>query len=184
MIKNITKSSITIKLQNWLMGDKQAGLELFHQTYEKLVSIAGKQRYKTVQITLTPAEVVHESYFRLNQAITNSKPQNSVEYFRLAAHVFKLTCIDYLRAKLAKKRNLSELTNEIKSQIEDDKSLLQILIILEKLEKEHEIQAIAFQLHYITGLTIEETAQMLKCSKATVSRHITFARHWLASKLR
>lgn len=182
MQENI-KGQVTCDLESWINGNQAAGLRVFENTYTSLVSIAGAHRNRVGNITITPNEVVHDAYTRLVDAAKNSKPRNSLEFYRLAAHVFRLTCIDYLRVKLAKKRNLKNVVNEFPTFFEDDKNLLNIFILLDEFEGKHQKQAIAFELNKIIGFSLGETAELTSTSKATVSRDIKFARHWLAARL-
>lgn len=174
---------ITLDLESWLEGDREAGIRVFENTYSNLVKIANVHKNRVGNITLTPNEVVHEAYTRLFEASNNSKPPDSLAFYRLAARVFRLTCIDYLRAKLAQKRNLQNSFNDLPAYIEDDRNLLQIFMLLEELESKFAKQAMAFELNKIIGFSLEETSQLTNSSKATVSRNIKFSRHWLASRL-
>ncbi len=174
---------ITQDLESWLNGNEQAGIRIFQNTYSRLVSIAGVQRNNIGEITLTPNEVVHEAYMRLLKAVENSKPQNSLQFYRLSSRVFRLTCIDYLRKKLTKKRDAQAANLELETYTKDNLNILQIFIVLDELEIKHPRQAMAFELHKIIGFNLAETAEITSSSKATVSRDVNFARHWLASKI-
>lgn len=173
---------ITQDLESWLNGSHMAGIRVFQNTYQRLVSVASLQRNKVGNLTLTPTEVVHEAYSRLVNAIQSAQPKNSLQLYRLAAHVFRITCIDYLRAKLALKRDTSMTNLDVQDPI-DDMSLLQILMLLEEFEEKFERQATVFQLNKVIGFSLDETAELTKSSKATISRDLNFARHWLASRL-
>ncbi len=177
------KGQITQDLESWLEGNQAAGMRVFENTYASLVKIASANRNRVGNITITPNEVVHEAYSRLIDATINSKPQNSLEFYRLSAHVFRLTCIDYLRTKLAKKRNINAAALELPTYIEDDRNVLQLFMLLDEFESKFEKQATAFELNKIIGFSLAETSEIVKQSKATVSRDIKFARHWLASRL-
>ncbi len=179
----LKKGQITIDLNSWMDGDQQAGLRVFEIAYERLISIASYQRKKVGNVTISPTEVVHEAYSRLVKATKNSTPKNSLEFYRLSAHVFKLTCIDYLRVKLSLKHNSRGINLEMTKYNSDDVNLLQILILLEDFEAKFVRQSLVFQLNKIMGFSLDETAKMTNSSKATVSRDLNFARHWLVSKL-
>ena len=181
-IKALKSNDLTIDLESWLSGNQDAGIRIFQKAYKRLITIASFQRNKIGNLTITPTEVVHEAYTRLTDAMHKSKPKNSLEFYRLSSHVFRFTCIDYLRKKLRIKRkekiNLPEQDN-----INDNMNLLQILMLIEEFESKFERQATIFQLSKIIGFSLEETARLTKNSKATVSRDLKFARHWLAARL-
>lgn len=179
--KNI--GQITQDLERWFNGSSDASARVFENSYIRLVTIAKSHRYKVGDITITPNEIVHEAYVRLITATENSKPHDSLSFYRLAAHVFRLTCIDYLRAKLASKRKLQDTITQLPNKTDDNKELLNLVILLEEFEEEYERPSMAFQLNKIIGFSLNETAQIMETSKATLSRDIKFARHWLANKL-
>ena len=182
-LQNINKGQITQDLESWLNGSQQAGIRIFQNAYSRLVLIAGAQRKNIADITLSANDVVHEAYSRLLSAMENSKPENSLQFYRLSAHVFRLTCIDYLRSKMAHKRDAQSVNHETLPYTKDDENLLQIFMLLEELEKNYHRQADVFELNKIIGFSLQETAELTGSSKATVSRDINFARHWLASRL-
>ena len=178
-----SSGQITQDLESWLNGSQQAGIRIFQNAYNRLVSIASLQRNHVGDITLTPNDVVHEAYSRLLKAMENSKPENSLQFYRLSARVFRLTCIDYLRTRLAQKRDAKQANAEIQTFTQNEVSVLQIFMLFEELEKSYPRQAQVFELNKIIGFSLAETAELIGSSKATVSRDINFARHWLASRL-
>ncbi len=174
---------ITLDLQSWLNGNQAAGIRVFENTYQRLIAVANLQRDKVGDLTITPTEVVHEAYSRLVDAIQTGKPKTSLDLYRLSAHVFRLTCIDYLRAKLADKRDVRLAHSDQTEQSAEDVNMLHILMLIEEFETKFARQATIFQLTKVMGFSIEETAKLTNNSKATISRDLNFAKHWLASKL-
>lgn len=179
-----SKGQLTIKLQSWCKGNIQAGKEVIQISYQRLVSMAGQAHINIQGLSLNPQEVVHESFERLQKAVQQNPPTDSIAFYNLASHVLHNTCVDLLRKKLAIKRRPPENGSTVTNlSTPADHSMYQLLHLLETLEQLHPRQAQSFKLHCVAGFTIEETASMTTTSEATVSRDVTFSRHWLAAKL-
>lgn len=177
--------SITRHIHRWVEGDKSAEAELFRQTYNRLKQIARNQLGSQAPLTLTPTEVVHETYLRLLQGLGHNPPENRRAFYRLAAHVMRRVCIDYLRARSAKKRHgqKSNLPVEDLGANNDELQLLTILEAVDQLEAAYPRPARAFELRFVLGFTKEESADIIEVSSATLSRDVRFARHWLVSRI-
>lgn len=178
------QGQFTIKLHDWQAGNTDAGKEVIEMAYQRLVSIATQAHRKIQGLSINPHEVVHESYQRIQSAVQLNPPKDRVAFFNLANQVIHNTCVDLLRKKLAFKRspNLGTAATR-KTHVSADHSLYQMLLLLEELTQLHARQAQSFKLHCVIGFTLTETAEMTEVSEATVSRDVTFSRHWLAAKL-
>lgn len=177
--------TITRNLEKWMAGDKSAESELFHQTYDRLKRIARNQLRAQPPLTLTPTEIVHETYARLMRGMGHRPPDNRRAFYRLAGHVMRRICIDYLRARSAQKRDGErvDLSIDRMPEVEDETRLLAILETVDLLKAEYPRAARAFELRFVLGLTKEEAADALEVSPATLARDVRFARHWLAAHL-
>lgn len=166
-------------------GDKSAEAELFRQTYNRLKQIARSQLGSQPPLTLTPTEVVHETYMRLMQGLGHNPPEDRRAFYRLAGHVMRRVCIDYLRARSAKKRHgrRAGLPVEEIAATNDEVRLLTILEAVDRLKAEYPRPARAFELRFVLGFTKEESADIVEVSTATLSRDVRFARHWLVSRI-
>lgn len=178
------KGQFTIKLQDWQKGNTEAGKEVIEMAYRRLVNIATHAHIKIQGLSINPQEVVHESFERIQNAVKKNPPIDKIAFYNLASQVIHNTCVDLLRIKLAIKRVPQPATaNTEKNITPADHSFYQLLLLLEELSQIHPRQAQSFKLHSVMGFTIEETAKMTELSEATISRDVTFARHWLAAKL-
>jgi RNA polymerase sigma factor (TIGR02999 family) len=136
--------------------------------------------------TLQPTALVHEAYLRLMKDRPD-RWQNRAHFCAIAAHSMRQILIERARARHALKRGgapprvtLDEglVAGEMRSI--DLLALDEALGRLEQLDPE---QARLVELRFFGGLTIEETAEAMGTSPATVKRHWTVARAWLAREL-
>lgn len=136
--------------------------------------------------TLQPTALVHEAYLRL----LKDKPgrwQNRAHFCAIAAHSMRQILIERARARGAVKRG------GVQARVTLDEGLLptqgpSIDLValdeaLQRLEAIDPEQARLVELRFFGGLTIEETAEAMNISAATVKRHWTVARAWLAREL-
>ncbi|MFV0544344.1 sigma-70 family RNA polymerase sigma factor [Marinicella pacifica] len=177
-----TKGQITILIQKWHHGDAEAGKKLITITYQKLVNMARQKHRQVGGISLNPQEVVHEAYERIGRAVDQNPPENSLGFYNLASAILHATCVDLLRQRMAIKRQKPVLSLSA-GLSQPDHTLLHILTLIDDLQALHPRHAMAFRLHTLSGVSIVETADMLNCSQATVSRDVDFARRWLAVRL-
>jgi len=177
--------TITHNIERWVEGDKSAEAELFRQTYHRLKQIARNQLRVQPPLTLTPTELVHETYTRLMRGMGHKPPENRRAFYRLAGHVMRRICIDYLRARSAQKRHghKSDLAVEDIGARNDEFRLLTILEAVDQLKAEYPRPARAFELRFVLGLSKDEAADLIEISTATLSRDVRFARHWLVSRI-
>lgn len=138
--------------------------------------------------TLQPTALVNEVYLRLvDQTAVDWKSRS--QFYGVAAQVMRRVLVDHARARLSDKRGggatcvtLDELHDTPQSsQTEID--ILELNEALEKLATFDNDQARLVELRYFTGLTIEETAEAMGISAATVKREWVIARAWLRREL-
>jgi RNA polymerase sigma factor (TIGR02999 family) len=155
--------------------------------YQELRRLAASylRREKPGQ-TLQPTALVHEAYMRL----LKDRPdrwQNRAHFCAIAAHSMRQILIERARARGAAKRGGARprVTLEEGLVAGEDRSidLLALDEALERLAKLDPEQARLVELRFFGGLTVEETAEAMKISPATVKRHWTVAKAWLTREL-
>jgi RNA polymerase sigma factor (TIGR02999 family) len=137
--------------------------------------------------TLQPTALVHEAYLRL----LKDRPdrwQNRAHFSAIAAHAMRQILIDRARARDAIKRGGGQprvtFDESLPVQAPDGAvDLLALDAALERLSALDSEQARIVELRYFGGLTIEETAEAIGSSPATVKRHWALARAWLLKEL-
>jgi RNA polymerase sigma factor (TIGR02999 family) len=136
--------------------------------------------------TLQTTALVHEAYLRLVDQRT-ARWESRAQFFGVAAQLMRRILVDHARSHHAAKRGGSAiqvpLEEETASAPEGDVDLLALDDALNRLAQLDERQAKVVELRYFTGLGIEETAEALGISPATVKREWTMARAWLKREL-
>ncbi len=173
-------------LRAWSNGDQDAFDRLIPLVYEELRRMA--KRYMDRQNpghTLQTTAIIHEAYLRLvDQKEVNW--QNRAHFFAVAARVMRHILVDHARARHAAKRGgearfvaLDEVT-----VISDQRAeLLALDDALESLAAVDRRKCQVVELRYFGGLSVEETAEVLKVSAETVGRDWRLARTWLLREL-
>ena len=145
-------------------------------------------RNEAVGHTLQPTALVNEVYLRLVDQ-SRADWQNRSQFFGVAAQLMRRILVDHARAKASEKRGggMRPVTlddvRDTPNAIGDDIRILELHEALERLEALDPDQARIVELRYFTGLNIEETADALGISPATVKREWTIARAWLRREL-
>src|SRR6185503_3465608 len=179
----LPSQEITGLLVAWSNGDKEALHQLLPLVEKELHRLAAgyMRREKPGHILQTTA-LVNEAYCKLiNQK--NVHWQNRAHFFGIAAQLMRRILIDQARSKKRAKRGGSDIRvsfNEanILGQAKD----LDIVALdeaLERLAAIDEQQSRIVELRFFSGLTVEETAEVLSISPATVKRDWSMAKAWL-----
>jgi RNA polymerase sigma factor (TIGR02999 family) len=127
--------------------------------------------------------LVHEAYLKLiDQRSVNW--QNHGQFFAISAQAMRRILLDSARRRTSAKRGSggTKLSLDEAATVSGEaanESLLALDMALQELEKIDAEQSKIVELRYFGGLTIEETAEVLKSSPATVKREWTMARAWL-----
>jgi len=180
-------ATITQLLIKWRNGDQAAFDELASQVYSELRRLA--RHYLSQERpghTLQSSDLVHEAYLRL----VDEKEvdwRNRAHFFGLAAVRMRRILVEHARSRLAAKRGGGEYRlslSEADHLTEDcDVNLLALDDALQRLETLDPQKARIVELRYFSGLTIEQTAEALRISPATVKRDWSMARAWLRSEI-
>lgn len=175
-------STATALLVRWKNGDSSALDQLLPVVYDELRRLA---RYylqrERLGHTLQSTALVHEAYLRLVDQ--NVDWQSRAHFFGIAAQMMRRILVDHARARNAAKRGdglrvtLDEKMALAEAQSLDVLALDSALVELSKLDEQ---QGKVVELRFFAGLSIEETAEALSISVATVKREWAMAKAWLA----
>ncbi|HEX5577525.1 MAG TPA: ECF-type sigma factor [Gemmatimonadaceae bacterium] len=165
-------------------GDKEALDALFTLAYEELRRIARKVRDDR-NATLSTTALVHEAYLKL---IPSSLPANDAAHFKLLiARAMREVLIDAARRRTATKRGGGDLAVTLDDTLQASPlkaaELLELHEALEELSRLDPRRASVVECRFFGGLDIDETAEALNLSTATVKRDWRVARAWLAHTL-
>lgn len=162
-------------------GDEQATA-----VYHELRRIAAAyMRRERVGFTLQATALVHEAYLRL--AGTHLAFNDQQHFIGIAARSMRQILVDRARARGAQKRwaglDRVSLSDALVRAHGQDAMLPALDEALERLEAIDPEQARIIELRYFVGLSVEEAAQALGMSPATLKRRFSLARAWLLREL-
>lgn len=179
-------SEITRLLDDYAKGNREVLDELLPMVYNELRRLAHTYLNRERDgMTLQTTALVHEAYMKLiGQHSVDFR--NRAQFFALSAQAMRRILIDNARLHKAQKRGSGlkvpfEGVAEVSSQTDD--RLIELDIALRELETFDAVQAKLVELRYFGGLTIEETAEVMNISPATVKREWTIARAWLFDRV-
>jgi RNA polymerase sigma factor (TIGR02999 family) len=176
---------ITELLERWGTGDKQALDQLMPCIYDELKRVAGSYlRVERPGHTLQPTALVNEAYLRMVR-LRSPKIENRKHFIVLAAQAMRRVLVDHARRHNAGKRDMRLLPPDsgvvIQPVLELDMVALDdALSLLSQFDPDKER---IVELRYFAGLTVEETADVVGRSPATVKREWAVAKAWLYRKL-
>lgn len=136
--------------------------------------------------TLQPTALVHESYLRLRKQHTVDWGDR-LQFLSIAARMMRRILADHADAKNASKRGGDTVTLQLDAALDFcDQRAISIAAVdqaLRDLEALDPRQARVVELRFFGGLTIEETAEVMSLSAATVKREWMTARRWLQREI-
>ncbi|MGH7713205.1 MAG: sigma-70 family RNA polymerase sigma factor [Gemmatimonadaceae bacterium] len=182
-----TSHEVTRLLAELQGGKQHASAQLIPLVYAELHDLAVSYlRRERSDHTLQPTALVHEAYLRLVDQ-RNTSWQNRAHFFGIAAQAMRRILLDHARRKRAGKREgaaqritLDEGVAETSQRSID---LIALDVALERLKSIDERQYKVVELRFFGGLDIEQTAEVLGISAATVKRDWVFAKAWLHREL-
>jgi len=181
---------ITQLLQAWCHGDQAALARLIPLVYDQLHRLAhhhmlGERPGHVLQTTA----LVHEAYVRLIDA-SQVEWQHRAQFFAISAKVMRRILVDFGRSRRYKKRRpevagwRADLDPGQIPQPQPGADIVALDEALDALATFEPRGAQVVELRFFGGLTVEETAEVLKVSPKTVKRDWALARAWMLEALR
>lgn len=182
-----TADDLTSLLQHWGSSDPSAASALMDAIYDELRKRARLAlRRERPDHTLQATALVHEVYLRLLRQ-THTQWQNRNHFFGIATQMMRRIMLDYARRNLADKRGGQELRITFHEVLripgKEDLSIFEVDELLTRLAVLDQRQAQIVEMRVFGGLTIEEIAEAMQISIATVNREWRTARLWLCREL-
>lgn len=179
--------NVTQLLRDWSKGNQQVLEELLPLIYNELRRLAHNFLYRERPgHTLQTTALVHEAYLKLIDQ-KDARWQNRSHFFAIAAQAMRRILIDSARRHAAMKRGGQQeklsLDEAPDLSLEPNTKLLALDEALNKLAEIDPEQSRIVELRYFGGLTIEETAEVMNASPATIKREWAMARAWLHQAL-
>jgi RNA polymerase sigma factor (TIGR02999 family) len=178
---------VTRLLQQWQAGDAQAMERLLPLVYDELRGVArARLRNERADHTLQPTALVHEAYVRL-VGQRQSPPQNRVHLFAIAARLMREILVDHARRKAADKRGGTAAMLTLDDAIPAPQAAtVDLLALDEALTELHTFDSRlsrVVEMKFFAGLNINEMAEAVGVSTATIERDWTVAKAWLHQRL-
>jgi RNA polymerase sigma-70 factor, ECF subfamily len=180
-------TNLTQLLIDWGNGNQAAYELLVPLVYKELHRLAASyMRRQRSDHTLQPTALVHEVYLKLVDE-KHIRWQNRAHFFGMAAQMMRNILVDYARQREALKRGGSapKLSLSIADRFAEEPAMdvLALHHALERLETFDARQSRVVELRFFGGLSIEETAVVMKISTATVKREWKMAKAWLYQEI-
>jgi len=178
---------VTLLLNQWSDGNEMALEELMPLVYDELHVMA--KRYMSGQKqghTFQTTELIHEAYLKL-AAGEKQDWKNRAHFFGVAAMAMRHILVNYAVSKRSQKRggDLQRVTFDDDSVVSIERSdeIVALDEALKSLEALDRRKGRVVELRYFGGMSIDETASVLKVSPQTVQRDWRFAKSWLMREL-
>ena len=189
MSESPAPEQVTQLLVEWQSGSKQALDRLVPLVYNELRAIAGRHLSRESRShTLQSTALAHEAYLKLIGQ-RRVRWQNRAHFFGIAAQMMRRILVDHARRRTRDKRGGPAPTLSLDAALaltepEADVDLLALDAALTSLEQIDPRGARVIELRFFSGLTIEESAEVLAISPGTVKRDWSAARAWLYREMR
>ena len=183
MSKEESAQQVTQLLVNWSNGDQHALEELMPLVYGELRRLAASHlRRERSDHTLQSTALVNEAFLRLvNQREVHWRSR--AHFYGIAAQMIRRILVDHARSQQAGKRGAGAIKLELDEAMAvspaKELDLVSLDDALERLAALDERQGRIVELRFFAGLSVEETAEVMHISPATVKREWSSARAWL-----
>lgn len=189
-------ASLTELLHRVESGDSHAEALLLQVAYDELRRLAStRMRGEQAGQTLQPTALVHEAWMRVLATRHGGAFRDRRAFFAAFAGTMRRILIDVARRKAAERHGGGARPQSLTDDPPASASLraaappsqvTEVLLVheaLERLEIEEPLAAELVNLHYFTGLSLAEAADVLQMSRATAYRQWNFARKWLKAEV-
>jgi RNA polymerase sigma factor (TIGR02999 family) len=178
---------VTTLLADWRRGDRSALDELTPLVYAELRRLAASyMKYERPDHTLQSTALVHEAYLRLVGGVEVDW-ENRSHFFGIAAQIVRRILVDHARAAKAAKRGSGVITLSLSEELNPagkrDPELIALDDALNALAVIDPRQAQIVEMRFFAGLNVDETAEAMTISPATVKREWASAKAWLYREL-
>jgi len=180
-------SETTQLLRAWANGETAALDQLTPRVYGELRRIAGHyMKNERPGRTLQTTALVHEAYLRLID-VHNVEWEHRAHFFAVAAQIMRHILLDAARKRVTAKRggDSPRLSLEEVPDLSSERGH-EVIVLDEAMTRLAQLdprKAQVIELRFFGGLTVEETAAVLKISADTVMRDCRLARAWLMNEL-
>ncbi|MGA2455992.1 MAG: sigma-70 family RNA polymerase sigma factor [Terriglobales bacterium] len=178
---------VTVLLQAWSRGDEEALQKLIPLVYRDLRQAA--RRYMAGERSghiLQTTALVNEAYLRLVD-VQKVSWRNRAHFLAMCAQLMRRILTDFARSRGYQKRsgkmNRVTFTEALWVAPQSDTDLAALDAAMKKLAAVDERKSRVVEMRFFGGLTVQESAEVLKVSQDTVMRDWKFAKVWLLREL-
>jgi RNA polymerase sigma factor (TIGR02999 family) len=186
-VPDVNTPDVTALLIQWRGGNASAIERLLPLVYGELRRLAERHMAReTPDHVLQATALVNEVYLRLID-IRRVQWQDRAHFFAMAARLMRRVLVDFARARKNQKRGGAvhrvTLDRNLPVTTDTPEDVIAIDEALQSLAAQHDRKAQVVELRFFGGLSVEETAEILKVSPETVIRDWKFAKNWLLREL-
>ncbi len=186
-VRPLSSVQITALLKAWRGGDAKARDQLIPAVYEELHRIAHRyMRRERPGYTLQTTALVNETYLRLVD-VNSVNWQDRAHFFAVSAQIMRRILVDAARARTSVKRggpgprvHLDEVAD---ASLQQASELVALDEALDTLAQTDARKAQVIELRFFGGLSVKETAEVLKISPQSVMRDWKLAKAWVLREL-
>jgi RNA polymerase sigma factor (TIGR02999 family) len=178
--------NLTEQLQRFSGGDRDIAEELLREILPELHRIAirelGRERWV---LPFSPTELIHEAWLRgLHKG--GWEITSRVHFYSVAALVMRHVLVDFARNRMARRRgdgNVPAALDDEAHATRDHAALVEMGLLMDRLEEEYPERARVVDLHYFAGFTLEEIAENTGLTLRQVRHKWAKGRDWLKDRL-
>ncbi len=184
-------ASLTERLKHFSSGDRLIAEAVLREVLPELHRVAVRElRREHGGTPLSPTELINEVWLR-NLRNGGWQINSRQHFYAIAALAMRQVLVDLARTRSAQKRGDGKGAESMGSRAEmvradgaDPETLVQVGILMERLEKQNAETARIVDLHYFVGFTLEEIAEITGLTFRQVRHHWERGRDWLKDGLR
>ncbi len=178
---------VTELLRAWSGGNSKAAERLFPLLYDELRLLAQRQlRRERSDHTLQPTALVHEAFLKMVDQREGAL-KNRMQFFALAAQAMRRVLLDHARAHVAAKRaggwERVSLNEDAAAGGPRELDVIALDGALEELKAMDPEKVRLVELRFFAGLSVDEAAELLGVSPATLARQWRLVKAWLFRRL-
>jgi len=178
---------ITEMLAGWRDGDRTAADRLLPLIRAELLRLArrhlGRERKDH---SMQPSSLVQEAFLRLLPGV-DAGWRDRAHFFAVASQVMRHILVDYAREKRREKRGGGAVHIPVDAAVvlssDQVEEIVGLDLALQRLAQTDERKSKVFEMRFFGGLSVDETAEVLRVAPNTVIRDWNFARAWLRREL-
>lgn len=182
-----SQHNITTLLKAWGQGDRYALEQLTPLVYDELHRLARRQLLRESENhTLQTTALINEMYLRLVD-FDNVRWQDRAHFFAVCARLMRRILVDFARSRDSLKRGGDQRKVTLDEGLVHSPGTMAQLLALEealtRLAKVDSRKSSVVEMRFFGGMTVKETAEVLKVSADTVMREWGLARAWLLREM-